>query len=203
MNEIATEVSWLSCAPVSSTVDAERTSHDILEVHSPYVVCRVLWTAGLRKGIEMAFYSNASNNSTWRGVDYFENGKVRFSHAVDGSVYEGEVEGSEGRVYSVRIDVKHPKRSACTCPFAEGRRVVCKHMVALYFESVPGSLDAFYRDMKEAEARYELEEQRWREETLASITKQVKSMSAKEAKEKLIDMLYQDMLADRYRDDYW
>ncbi len=151
----------------------------------------------------MAFYSNASNNSTWRGVDYFENGKVRFSHAIDGSVYEGEVEGSEGRVYSVRIDAEHPKRSACTCPFAEGRRVVCKHMVALYFESVPGSLDAFYRDMKEAEARYELEEQLWREETLASITKQVKSMSAKEAKEKLIDMLYQDMLADRYRDDYW
>ncbi len=151
----------------------------------------------------MAFYSSASNNSTWRGVDYYESRKVKSSRAVGDAVYEGEVEGSEGRVYSVRIDVEHPKRSTCTCPFAEGRRVVCKHMVALYFESVPGSLDAFYRDVREAEAHYELEEQRWRDETLASITKLVRSMSAEEAKGRLIDMMYHNMLDERYRDDYW
>lgn len=151
----------------------------------------------------MAFYSSASNNSTWRGVDYYESRKVKSSRAVGDAVYEGEVEGSEGRVYSVRIDVEHPKRSTCTCPFAEGRRVVCKHMVALYFESVPGSLEAFYRDVREAEAHYELEEQRWRDETLASITKLVRSMSAEEAKDRLIDMMYHNMLDERYRDDYW
>ena len=151
----------------------------------------------------MAFYSSASNNSTWRGVDYYEKRKVKFSRAVGDALYEGEVEGSEGRVYSVRIDVEHPKRSTCTCPFAEGRKVVCKHMVALYFESVPGSLDAFHRDIREEEARCELEEQRWREETLASITKLVRSMSAKEAKDKLIDMMYRNMMNDRYSDDYW
>lgn len=151
----------------------------------------------------MAFYSSASNNSKWRGVNYFENHKVRFSREEGNGIYYGEVEGSDSRVYSVRIDTEHPKRSTCTCPFANGRKVVCKHMVALYFESVPGSIDSFYADMKELEARFELEEQRWREETLANITKQVKSMSAKEAKDRLIDVLYHDMLADRYGDDYW
>ena len=38
---------------------------------------------------------------------------------------------------------------------------------------------------------------------LASIKRQVKNMSAKEAKDKLIDVLYQDALDDRYQDDYW
>ena len=28
-------------------------------------------------------------------------------------------------------DKVHPKKSVCNCPFAEGRRVICKHMVAL------------------------------------------------------------------------
>lgn len=151
----------------------------------------------------MAFYSTASSNSTWRGVRYFEEGKVKGYKEINPSRFEGEVEGSEGQVYSVSIDLDHPKRSTCTCPFAEGRRVVCKHMIALYFSCIPGSLDAFHKDIKEMEAQYELEEEKWRKETLASIKRQVKNMSAKEAKETLIDILYQDSLNDRYRSDYW
>ncbi|MCI9627698.1 MAG: SWIM zinc finger family protein [Eggerthellaceae bacterium] len=151
----------------------------------------------------MAFYSSASNNSTWRGADYYEKGKVKSSYKVGISCFEGEVEGSDDQIYSVYIDIDHPRKSTCSCPFAEGRRVVCKHMVALYFASISGSLEAFREDITALEARYELEEKCWREEMLASIKRQVKSMSAKEAKDKLIDILYQDALDDRYQDDYW
>lgn len=76
------------------------------------------------------------------------------------------------------------------------------HDRSLFF-CIPGSLDAFHKDIKEMEAQYELEEEKWRKETLASIKRQVKSMSAKEAKETLIDILYQDSLSDRYQSDYW
>lgn len=151
----------------------------------------------------MAFYSSASNKSIWRGVDYFENGRVKTSHKVSPGLFEGAVEGGDGAAYDVLIDLDHPKKSSCTCPFASGRRVVCKHMVALYFASVPGSLDAFHDDVRELEAQYELAEKKWREDELDRITKEVRSLSAKEAKDKLIDLLYQNSLDYRYRNDYW
>lgn len=43
----------------------------------------------------------------------------------------GKVRGSNDAAYDVTIDTAHPKKSVCNCPFAEGRRVICKHMVAL------------------------------------------------------------------------
>mgnify|MGYP002644725577 CR=1 FL=1 len=39
--------------------------------------------------------------------------------------------------YVVHIDKMHPRKSKCNCPFADGRRVVCKHMIALYFTAEP------------------------------------------------------------------
>ncbi|MBQ0089720.1 MAG: hypothetical protein KBT27_10375, partial [Prevotellaceae bacterium] len=40
--------------------------------------------------------------------------------------YDGIVSGSENNKYSVHIETDHPRRSKCNCPFADGRRVVCK-----------------------------------------------------------------------------
>ena len=51
--------------------------------------------------------------------------------------YQGKVKGSGSAVYDVTIDVAHPRKSVCNCPFAEGRRVICKHMVALDLEIFP------------------------------------------------------------------
>lgn len=45
--------------------------------------------------------------------------------------------GSNDAVYDVKIDTVHPKKSVCNCPFAEGRRVICKHMVSLNLEIFP------------------------------------------------------------------
>lgn len=44
---------------------------------------------------------------------------------------------SSNNKYVVHIDKKHPRKSKCNCPFADGRRVVCKHMIALYFTAEP------------------------------------------------------------------
>ena len=151
----------------------------------------------------MAFYDSASAKSLWRGYDYYCEGKVaRFEVRSDHEIV-GHVQGSDGAEYEVSIDVDHPRRSTCNCPFADGRRVVCKHMVALYFTSVPNSEDDFLADMEQRERDYEAQEERYREERLAEITASVKAMSAKEARERLIELLYQDFLRDRYRNDYW
>lgn len=149
-----------------------------------------------------AFYSSASSNSLWRGVNYYKERKVRsFTQCDEG--FCGVVEGSDNAEYDVRINLSHPRKSSCSCPFAKDRRVICKHMIALYFTSVPDSYEAFEYDIQQLEVQYKLEEERWQKETLARIKDNVSKMSAKEVRAKLVDMLYQAMLEDRYRDDDW
>lgn len=75
----------------------------------------------------MGLIEVASGNSVWRGMDYYERKKV-ISWEEDGAdSYNGVVSGSEGNIYLVHIDKAHPRKSKCNCPFADGRRVVCKH----------------------------------------------------------------------------
>lgn len=76
----------------------------------------------------MGLIEIASGNSVWRGMDYYERKKV-ISWEKDGTdSYNGVVSGSEGNKYLVHIDKGHPRKSKCNCPFADGRRVICKHM---------------------------------------------------------------------------
>lgn len=151
----------------------------------------------------MAFYDSASGKSLWRGYDYhWEHKVIDFEKTSDHEV-RGRVAGNEGREYNVTIDLDHPRKSSCNCPFADGRRVVCKHMVALYFASVPGSDEAFLADMDRREQEYQEAEERYCAQRLAAITESVNALSAKEARKRLIDLLYQDFLHDRYRNDYW
>ena len=87
----------------------------------------------------------ASNNSVWRGMDYYENKKILSWHKAEDGTYNGVVSGQEGKDYSVHIDKIHPRKSTCNCPFADGRRVVCKHMIALYFTAEPDAAKDFMR----------------------------------------------------------
>ncbi len=152
----------------------------------------------------MAFYSAASGRSLWRGVDYYKNDNVASWSAPSASIRKGTVLGSNQASYDVEIDLEHPKKSTCTCPFAEGRHVICKHMVALYFESVEGAYGKFEQEVERAQIAYEQEEERWKRETYLSIKKEVDGITAKEAREWLIDILYQQELDYRYRNDrYW
>ena len=130
----------------------------------------------------MGLLELASNNSFWRGVDYYEHGKVSDWKKVADNKFEARVSGSDKKHYDVLIDVDHPKRSTCNCPHAEGTRRVCKHKVALYLTLFPEELQ---RIMKEVE-EWEAEEEVRLEEERESIKEYVYSLSKQELRDQLL-----------------
>ncbi len=149
----------------------------------------------IKRETDMGLIETASANSIWRGMDYYENRKV-VSWAQTGTfAYNGIVSGSEGNKYTVHIETNHPRRSTCNCPFAEGRRVVCKHMIALYFTAVPNAADDFLRQVEEWEA----EEQEREKQHYEDLRKYVNQLSKAELRERLYDALVE--LEER--DNYW
>ena len=89
------------------------------------------------------------------------------------------------KVYHVHIDTEHPRKSVCDCVFAKGRRVICKHMIALYFTAEPKAAQAFRKKIEEWEAEEEERERQYYE----ALEKYVKSLPKKELQEKLFHAL--------------
>ena len=143
----------------------------------------------------MGLIEIASNNSVWRGMDYYNNKKVISWDSPEEGVYDGKVSGSEGNTYTVHIDIGHPRKSFCNCPFADGRRVVCKHMIALYFTVEPKAAEDFLKEVEKWEAEEEEREQQHYEE----MKKYVKSLSKAELQEQLLEAL----LELEERRNYW
>lgn len=98
---------------------------------------------------ELKLVHLASNASFHRGISYHQNKAVLNGTCCGEGIYKGEVKGSNENVYHVSIDINHPRKSKCNCPFANGRRVVCKHMVALYFYYFPKQADAIIAEIEE------------------------------------------------------
>ena len=72
----------------------------------------------------MSLIGVASADSVWRGMEYYEDKMVAlWNEAADGT-YDGVVEGSNGNSYVVHVDKIHPRKSTCTCPFADGLEIV-------------------------------------------------------------------------------
>ena len=143
----------------------------------------------------MGLIETASNNSIWRGMDYYEQKKVLSWEKSGEDTYDGIVSGSADNTYSVHIDKKHPKRSVCNCAFADGRRVVCKHMIALYFTAEPKAAKDFLKQVEEWEKEEEEREAQHHED----LRKYVNSLSKAELKERLLDAL----LELESRTGYW
>ena len=151
----------------------------------------------------MSIFTKASNASYWRGFDYFERKQVKNIRKVSDGVYEAKVQGNE--TYDVKVDLNHPLNSTCTCPFVQGNKKICKHMIALAFSVSP-------KDVKEAnqirnDYYYEQEHKEKRlekimKENRIKIKKIVNSLSAKEAKERLYNMLVNDAYDEAHRDIY-
>ena len=144
----------------------------------------------------MGMIDLASGNSIWRGIDYLENHKVISWTSSGNSTYEGTVSGSEGRVYTVHIDPAHPRKSTCNCPFADGRRVICKHMIALYFTAEPKAYKEF---MKQVDQWEQEEEEREKQHDL-ELRKYVNSLSKAELRERLYEALVE---LESMKDHYW
>lgn len=133
----------------------------------------------------MGLINIASGNSTWRGLDYYKENKVSEYKEVSQSEYEGIVIGSNNKSYNVFMDIEHPRKSKCNCPHAKDKRIICKHIVALYFMVFPDEVDKFLKEVEEAEKEYEEYEEKLYNKTI----KYINSMSKTELKEALIEIL--------------
>lgn len=133
----------------------------------------------------MSLIGVASADSVWRGMEYYEDKMVAlWNEAADGT-YDGVVEGSNGNSYVVHVDKIHPRKSTCTCPFADGRRVVCKHMIALYFTAEPKAAE----DFKKRVENWECEEEERAKQHYADLRKYVNSLKKQELQMQLYDAL--------------
>lgn len=81
----------------------------------------------------MGLLDVCSHKSYWRGLNYFENKRVKPLKQINRNEFEADVEGA--KTYHVHLDIAHPRKSTCTCPHAAGKSTICKHKVAVYFLS--------------------------------------------------------------------
>ena len=83
----------------------------------------------------MSIFNKASNSSYWRGFDYYEDNLVLDLKKISEDIYTAKVEGT--KTYDVVVDLNHPLKSSCSCPFTEGNHKICKHMIAVAFSVCP------------------------------------------------------------------
>lgn len=133
----------------------------------------------------MSILSAASSASAWRGYDYYINKNVVSFARVSEDEYEGLVAGSTREPYRVKIHTAHTRSSRCSCPFANGTRKICKHMVALYFTAFPEEAETYIAEME----RYAREEEARMERHYAQVQAYVRGLSKKELQERLFQAL--------------
>ena len=110
-----------------------------------------------------------------------------------------------GADYDVEINLEHPRSSKCNCPHANGKRIICKHMVALYFTAFPKEAERFYNDTIKAQ-----QEEEERQENLENaLVEHISKMKKSELQEALLQVLfdgpewqYEHFLRD-YVPEYW
>lgn len=140
----------------------------------------------------MGLIDLANRNSFWRGIEYFKNKKVLSSERIDDNTIKGKVSGTE--MYEVLINLEHPKKSKCSCPFTKENSKICKHMVALYFYNFPNEAKKIIKEE-------ELIEKREREQ-YERISKYVNTLSIEQLRTELIGALIQiEDMNDEYYDE--
>ena len=158
----------------------------------------------------MGLLERASMVSRQRGYDYYIGDNVKSINKTGDNEYEAVVRGSGNATYSVKIDTEHTTKSKCNCPHADGRRIVCKHMIAVCFTMFPEMAREYEKKMREVAVEREIVEESIREyerERRQKIVAYVNSMSIAELREALIDALmrhgeYEDDEYGDYDDDY-
>lgn len=134
----------------------------------------------------MGLLNLASATSAWRGYEYYKAGNVLTKIKLSETEYKGVLQGSDNKRYEVFIDIEHPRKSHCNCPHAKGKRIICKHQVALYFSVLPREAEKYYKEVLE----YEEEEERRQEELDKKVVAYIKSLSKEELQQTLYEVLY-------------
>ena len=144
----------------------------------------------------MGLLSMASGVSVWRGYEYYLNKKVISNKQIEEYKYEGQAKGSNEEAYNVFIDIEHPRKSQCNCPHAFGTRIICKHMIALYFEAFPSEAEQYIKEVEQ----YEAEEEQREEELYEKVIQYIDSLSKKELQQALLEILNEgpEWMYDRF-----
>ena len=134
----------------------------------------------------MGLIECTSSASLWRGYDYYKDNKVKNLIETSPGLFTADVEGNSDEPYVVEIDIAHPRKSKCNCLHADGKRIVCKHMMAVYFAAFPKEAQRIYDEM----IAYQEEEEK-REEVLTDrICQYVWQMKKSEAQQALLELLF-------------
>jgi len=145
----------------------------------------------------MSLISLASNASVWRGYNYYNYKKVESYSKLNDSEYEASVKGSNNNLYKVTINLEHVRKSKCNCPHAAGTRIICKHMIALYFTIFPDEALNYIKKVEAEEREREIYEQQRYEE----VAEYVNSLTVEQLKYELIRVLLDQDEEDYY--DYY
>lgn len=135
----------------------------------------------------MSILTVASGQSVYHGYEYAQAKKVLNMEHVGENVIKGTVAGSSSDAYEVTVDVAHPRKSLCTCPHVAGKRIVCKHMIAVYFAAFPAEAKKYITDL---ENYWDEEEQRQQEQE-DRLIQYVHKMKKSELQEALLQLLYE------------
>ena len=101
----------------------------------------------------MSIITSASGSSCWRGLDYYKSKKIKNIKKLNNNEYTSIVSGNKD--YNVYLNLEHPRKSTCNCPLANGKRIICKHIVATYFSVVPSSAKNFEEEQEKLQQEYE------------------------------------------------
>jgi len=130
----------------------------------------------------MGIISLASGNSCWRGLEYYKNKKVIKLNKINEGEYESIVKGTNN--YNVYLDMEHPRKSTCDCPLANGKRIICKHIVATYFTVFPKEANNFEEEQNKLQEEYEKEQEEEYDKAIECLNK----MSKQELIQELIQI---------------
>ncbi|MGM9682904.1 MAG: SWIM zinc finger domain-containing protein [Eubacteriales bacterium] len=134
----------------------------------------------------MGLLECASAASVWRGRDYYEDKKVKNLTEISNGIFTADVIGTASEPYVVNLDVAHPRKSTCNCPHADGKRIVCKHIVATYFTAYPEEVIRFDQECLKAQE----EEEAWEEELYDRVQAYVGRMKKNELQQALLELLF-------------
>lgn len=114
----------------------------------------------------MSVLTCASYKSAWRGYDYYrKENVVSVTPDKEVGVYKAKVQGSGTEPYDVSLNIVHPRKTTCNCPFASGTSKICKHSVAAYFTLFPEEAEEYYQNVilpaEEAEKEAEMAEEKF------------------------------------------
>ena len=116
------------------------------------------------------------------GVDYYKEKRVVELNKINENEYSSFVKGTNN--YNVYLDIKHPRKSSCNCPLANGKRIICKHIVATYFTAFPNEAVSFEEEQNRLQEEYEKEQ----EEEFDKAIKYLNRMTKQELIEELIQV---------------